>query len=133
MDGSVFHTRWTHQMLSILRIVAAFLFMEHGGQKLFNFPPSPHPMPHLPPLMLVAGALEGFGGLLLLIGLFTRPVAFVLAGEMVTAYFMEHAPRGSWPILNMGELAVLYCFVFLYMAVAGGGAWSIDRLWRRTA
>jgi putative oxidoreductase len=133
MDGSVFHPRWTPQMLSILRIVAAFLFMEHGGQKLFNFPPSPHPMPHLLPLMLVAGVLEGFGGLLLLIGLFTRPVAFLLAGEMVTAYFMQHAPRGFWPILNMGELAVLYCFVFLYLAVAGGGAWSIDRLWRRTA
>ena len=90
-------------------------------------------MPHLPPLMLVAGVLEYFGGLLLLIGLFTRPVAFLLASEMVTAYFMEHAPRGSWPILNMGELAVLYCVVFLYLAVAGGGTWSIDRSWRRTA
>jgi len=118
-------------MLSILRIAAAFLFMQHGGQKLFNFPPSPHPMPHLPVLMLVAGVLEFFGGLLVLIGLFTRPVAFVLAGEMAVAYFMAHAPRGLWPLLNMGELAVLDCFVFLYLAAAGGGAWSVERLWRR--
>ena len=82
---------------------------------------------------MVAGVIEFVGGLLLLVGLFTRPVAFIVAGEMAVAYFMQHAPRGLWPILNMGELAVLYCFVFLYLAVAGGGAWSIDRLRRRTA
>jgi len=131
MDRRAFHALWTPRMLSILRIAAAFLFMQHGGQKLFNFPPSPHPMPHLPVLMLVAGVLEFFGGLLVLIGLFTRPVAFVLAGEMAVAYFMAHAPRGLWPLLNMGELAVLDCFVFLYLAAAGGGAWSVERLWRR--
>jgi putative oxidoreductase len=118
-------------MLSVLRMVAAFTFMAHGAQKLFNFPPAPHPMPHLPPLMLVAGVLECFGGLLLLLGLFTRPVAFVLAGEMATAYFMAHAPHGFWPMLNKGELAVLYCFVFLYIAVVGGGRWSVEQLWRR--
>src|SRR5216683_912355 len=100
-------------------------------RKLFNYPPSPHPMSDLPPLMLVAGILECFGGLLLLLGLFTRPIAFVLAGEMATAYFTAHAPRGFWPILNKGELAVLYCFVFLYFAVVGGGAWSVEQLWRR--
>ena len=131
MDRRAFHALWTPRMLSILRIAAAFLFMQHGGQKLFNFPPSPHPMPHLPVLMLVAGVLEFFGGLLVLIGLFTKPVAFVLAGEMAVAYFMAHAPRGLWPLLNMGELAVLDCFVFLYLAAAGGGAWSVERLWRR--
>jgi putative oxidoreductase len=118
-------------MLSILRIIIAFLFMEHGGQKLFHFPPPAHPMAHLPPLMLTAGVLEVFGGLLLLLGLFTRPVAFLLAGEMAVAYFMGHAPHGFWPISNMGELAVIYCFVFLYLAAAGGGSWSMDRMWRR--
>jgi putative oxidoreductase len=122
----------TASMLSVLRIVAAFLFMEHGGQKLFNFPPSAHPMAHLPPLMLVAGVLEFFGGLLLLLGVFTRPVAFILAGEMAVAYFMAHAPHGFWPIRNMGELPVLYCFVFLYLAVAGGGPWGLERLWQRS-
>lgn len=119
-------------ILSILRIVAAFLFMEHGGQKLFNFPPAAHPMSHLPPIMLTAGVLEFFGGLLLLLGVFTRPVAFILAGEMAVAYFMAHAPHGFWPVRNMGELTVLYCFVFLYLAAAGGGPWSLERLWQRS-
>lgn len=118
-------------ILSILRIVAALLFIEHGGQKLFNFPPSAHPMSHLPPLPLVAGILELFGGLFILLGLFTRPVAFILSGEMAVAYFMAHAPQGFWPINNRGELTVLYCFVFLYFAAAGGGPWSLDRLWQR--
>ena len=116
-------------MLSIMRIVVAFLFMEHGGVKLFNIPPIPHPVPHLPPLMLVAGVLEFFGGLLVLIGAFTRPVSFILSGEMAVAYFMANAPRGFWPVLNDGETGVLYCFVFLYLAAAGGGAWSVDRMW----
>jgi putative oxidoreductase len=119
-------------LLSILRIVAAFLFMEHGGQKLFNFPPSAHPMSHLPPLMLTAGVLEFFGGLLLLLGVFTRPVAFILAGEMAVGYFIAHAPHDFWPLRNMGELAVIYCFVFLYLAAAGGGPWSLERLWQRS-
>jgi putative oxidoreductase len=131
MNGSAFQTGWADRVLSVVRIVAAFMLMQHGGQKLFDFPPSSHPMPHpLPPLMLVAGILEFFGGLLLLIGLFTRPVAFILAGEMATAFFMMHAPRGLWTVNNLGEPAVLNCFIFLYLAVAGGGAWSGDRLWR---
>lgn len=131
MDRIAFDSRWVPRMLSIMRIVVAFLFMEHGGEKLFNFPPSPHPMPHVPPLMLVAGVLEFFGGFLVLIGLFTRPVTFVLAGEMAVAYFGGHALHGFWPMLNRGELAVLYCFVFLYLATAGGGTWSVEQLWRR--
>src|SRR5437868_2291335 len=120
MKQSAWNSGAAPWMLSILRVVTAFLFMAHGGQKLFNFPPSAHPMAHLPPLMLTAGILEFFGGLLLLLGVFTRPVAFILAGEMAVAYFMGHAPRGFWPIRNMGELAVINCFVFLYLAAAGG-------------
>lgn len=122
---------WTPRLLSVLRIVAAFLFMQHGGQKLFDFPASGQPgSGSLPPLMLVAGVLEFFGGLLLLLGIFTRQVAFILSGQMAVAYFMSHAPQGFWPILNRGELAALYSFVFLYIATAGGGAWSLDNLWR---
>jgi putative oxidoreductase len=85
----------------------------------------------LPPLSLTAGILEFFGGLLLLVGLFTRPVAFILSGMMAVAYFMAHAPDGFWPLLNRGELAALYCFVFLYLSAAGGGPWSLDALRRR--
>jgi len=126
MDRIKFDARWVPRMLSVMRIVAGFLFMEHGGAKLFNFPPVPDPMPHLPPLMVVAGVLECFGGLLVLLGLFTRPVSFILAGEMAVAYSLVHARRGFWPMLNDGELAVLYCFVFLYLAAAGSGAWSLE-------
>src|SRR2546426_12812404 len=103
MNGSGFQTQWTPRMLSIVRIVAAFMLMQHGGQKLFGFPPPAHPMPHpLPPLMLVAGILEFFGGLLLLIGLFTRPVAFILAGEIAPTFFIVHLPRGPLTVNNMG-------------------------------
>jgi putative oxidoreductase len=131
---NIAYAQWTPRLLSVLRIVAALLFMTHGAQKLLGFPaPMPGGGGSLPPLFMVAGVLELFGGLLLLLGLFTRPVAFILAGEMAVAYFMAHATRGLWPLLNGGELAVLYCFVFLYLAVAGGGEWSVDRLWRRGA
>jgi putative oxidoreductase len=107
--------------------VAALLFMAHGTQKLFAWPVGePQPTVPLFSLMGLAGVLETFGGLLLALGLFTRPVAFVLAGEMAVAYFMAHAPRGFWPILNKGEPAVLFCFLFLYLAAAGGGPWSLD-------
>lgn len=130
-DLHSFYSTWSPRLLSILWIVTALLFMEHGGQKLFGFPPSQQggTVPLLS-LFGVAGVLELFGGLLILLGLFTRPVAFILAGEMAVAYFMAHAPQGFWPVLNRGELAVLYCFVFLYLAVAGGGLWSVDHLWR---
>ena len=114
-------------LLSLLRIVTAFIFMEHGGMKLFGFP-APMGDISLFSLMGLAGALEVFGGLLILIGLFTRPVSFLLSGEMAFAYFMAHAPNGFWPVLNHGEPAALYCFIFLYLAAAGGGAWSVDRL-----
>jgi putative oxidoreductase len=130
-DSSSFYSRWSPRFLSVLRIVTAFLFMLHGGQKLFGFPAPPPAPPALLSLIGVAGILEFFGGLLLLLGLFSRPVAFLLSGEMAVAYFMAHAPHGFWPLLNRGELAVLYCFIFLYLSVAGGGSWSIDRLWRR--
>lgn len=129
-----FYAAWSPRLLSVLRIVTAFLFMTHGAQKLFNYPPAPKPgMFPVPVLSLygIAGVLELVGGLFILLGLFTRPVAFILAGEMAVAYFMNHAPGGFWPILNAGELAVLYCFIFLYLAVAGGGPWSIDRQMRR--
>ena len=128
---SSFCREWSQSLLSILRIITAFLFMEHGAQKLFSFPAPPQAMHSLFSLIGVAGILEFFGGLLLLIGLFSRPVAFLLSGQMAVAYFMAHAPHGFWPVLNRGEPAVLYCFIFLYLAVAGGGSWSIDRLRRR--
>jgi putative oxidoreductase len=118
--------------LLLLRVVAGAMLMQHGGQKLFGFPPSAgHPFTGAPALfsqMWVAGVLEAFGGLLLLLGLLTRIVGFLLAGELAVAYFTAHAPRGLFPILNMGELAVLYCFVFLFFTAAGGGRYSLDRL-----
>jgi putative oxidoreductase len=119
---------WAPQLLSVLRIITAFLFMQHGGEKLFSFP-APFQF-HLQAFSLIwfAGVLEVFGGGLVLLGLFTRPVAFLLSGEMAIAYFMMHAPHGFWPLLNHGEAAVFYCFTFLYLASAGGGAWSLDRL-----
>lgn len=123
-----FMEAWRPRILSVMRIVAAFLFMQHGGQKLLGFPaPQRYPF-DLFSLSGVAGVLELFGGLMLLIGLATRPVAFLLCGLMAFAYFIAHAPQGFWPILNGGELAALYCFVFLYLFVAGGGEWSIDYL-----
>lgn len=129
--GSVVAT-WAPRLLSVLRIVTGFLFMLHGAQKLFGFPaPMPGGGPTLMSLIGVGGILEFFGGLMILLGLFTRPVAFILSGLMAVAYFMAHAPAGFWPLLNRGELAVLYCFIFLYLAAAGGGPWSVDRLWRR--
>jgi len=127
-DSNVFLSQWTPRVLSVLRIVVAFLFMTHGAQKLLGFPaPFPREVA-LFSLIGLAGVLELGGGLLVLVGLFTRPVAFVLCGEMAFAYFMAHAPRGFWPLLNHGELAAMYCFVFLYLAVAGGGSWGLDRL-----
>ena len=119
-------TVWAPRMLSVLRIVAALLFMEHGTQKLLGFPPSSNPGPALLSLSGIAGVLELFGGALLAAGLFTRPVAFILSGEMAFAYCIAHAPRSFFPILNGGDAAILYCFVFLYLAFAGGGPWSMD-------
>jgi len=123
---------WGPRLLSILRIVAALLFIEHGTQKLFGFPPpATTGMPAAFSLIWYAAVLEFAGGLLLLAGLFTRPVAFLLSGEMAFAYWMAHAPRAAFPALNGGDAAILYCFVFLYFTAAGGGAWSLDRTIQR--
>ncbi|HEX5183728.1 MAG TPA: DoxX family protein [Allosphingosinicella sp.] len=125
--------RWTGPLLSLLRLVAGLTFLEHGAQKLLGFPPAPPSMP--PPaafsLLWCAGLLELAGGLLLFLGLLTRPAAFILAGEMAVAYWSVHAPRSFFPSLNGGDAAILYCFVFLYLSAAGGGPWSLDSLRRR--
>lgn len=123
---------WAGYLLSLLRIVAALLFIAHGTQKLFAWPAGSEPREpaQLLSLMGLAGVLETFGGALLLVGWFTRPIAFLLAGEMAVAYLKSHAPQGLWPILNRGELAALYCFLFLYLSVVGGGPWSIDAVRR---
>jgi putative oxidoreductase len=116
-------------LLSTVRIVVALLFIEHGSMKLLGFPPSSQPV-HLVLFSLhgLSGVLELLGGLVLLPGLFTRPVAFILSGEMAAAYFIAHASKSFFPALNMGELAVVYSFVFLYFAAAGGGPWSVDHM-----
>src|SRR5579884_2678194 len=115
---------WASRMLSVLRIVAGALFIEHGTQKLFGFPAGPRgPMPlHLISQTGLAGVLETFGGLAILLGLFTRPVAFVLAGEMAVAYFQMHFPRSFFPVINGGDTPILFCFFYLYLVFAGGGA-----------
>jgi putative oxidoreductase len=117
-------------MLSILRIVVALLFLEHGLSRLFGFP-SPLPTPALFSLYWFAGAIELVGGALLALGLFTRTAAFIMSGQMAFAYFLSHAPASFFPILNRGDGAILFCFVFLYIAFAGAGPWSLDALWRR--
>jgi putative oxidoreductase len=118
--------RWTPQALSVLRIMTGLLFLEHGTQKLLGFPPSEHTFPSLFSLMGLQGVLELVGGFLIVIGLLTRPVAFILAGDMAVAYFMAHAPQGFFPTQNGGQLAILFCFVFLYLVFAGAGDWSVD-------
>lgn len=116
-------------LLSILRVFAAGSFFTHGTMKLFNWP-APFEFP-LNPMLYTAGILEVSGGLLLALGLFTRPVAFVLSGSMAFAYFIVHAPNGFFPVLNHGEAAMLYCFIFLYFFAAGPGVWSLDALQAR--
>lgn len=117
------------QILGLQRIIVGLLFLEHGTSKLLGFPESPAPMPSpLPPMLLASAVLELVGGALLTVGLFTRITAFVVCGEMAVAYFTAHAPRGFFPLVNMGEPAILYCFIFLYWAAAGPGAWSLDSL-----
>ena len=125
-----FWTSWQPRILSVLRFMAGFLFFWHGTQKLFGFPPSPGGG-GVSTIILIAGALEFLGGLLLMAGLFTRWTAFVLSGLMAVAYFMAHGLNAFLPIVNKGELAVLYCFVFLYMFFAGGGSIGIDALLKK--
>ena len=117
---------WAPRMLSVLRFVTGLLFLEHGTGKLLDFPPSDHAAPALFSLIGIQGALELVGGFLILIGFLTRPVAFLLAGDMAVAYFMAHAPKSFFPTINGGQLAILFCFVFLYLVFAGGGEWSAD-------
>lgn len=118
---------WTPRVLSLLRVIAALLFMEHGLMKLLQFPgPQPGTPDPLPPMLLAAAWLEVVGGGLLVLGLFTRPVAFVLSGQMAVAYFLAHGSKGFWPALNGGEAAILFCFIFLYLVFAGPGEWSLD-------
>ncbi len=123
--------RWSPSALAVLRIVAALIFLEHGTQKLLGFPPGTRPQPELFSLLGIAGVLEIVGGLLILLGLFTRPAAFVMSGFMAAAYFIGHAPRDFFPVNNGGDAAILYCFIFLYLMVAGPGAWSVDEARRR--
>jgi putative oxidoreductase len=113
-------------LLSVLRIMTALLFLQHATMKLFAFPPSQMPSPGLFSFFGALGVLELVGSLLLIVGFYTRLAAFVLSGEMAVAYFMAHAPHSFFPIVNMGESAVLFCFVFLYIAAAGPGAWALD-------
>ena len=119
---------WTPHLQSVLRIVAGLLLIEHGSGKLLNFPALPGIADMLgPTLLYVTGTIELVGGALIIVGFLTRPAAFVLSGFMAVAYFMVHFPMGFFPVLNHGELAILYCFVFLYLAAAGPGPWAIDK------
>lgn len=131
-DLNTFYSAWTPRLLGVLRIITGFLFTAHGSQKLLNYPVSEHGGVALASFMGFAGALELVGGALILVGLFTRPAAFILSGTMAVAYFTAHAPGGFLPIVNKGELAVIYSFLFLFMSVSGGGAFSLDGLIRNT-
>jgi putative oxidoreductase len=129
VEPLAWHERWAPTMLSLLRVAAGLLFLTHGTQKLFGYPaPSEFGIVPLFGLMGFAGILELVGGILLTVGLFTRSVAFILSGMMAVAYFMVHAPMGFYPILNNGELAVLFCFNFLLLSVVGAGKWSVDHV-----
>jgi len=133
MTKESFFSKISPYLLSILRIIVGFLFIQHGMQKLFGFPVDPTTDVRVAffSQMGLAGCLEFFGGFLIIIGLFTRITAFILSGEMAFAYFMVHYPQGFWTVLNKGELAVLYCFFFLYLSVVGGGPLSVDHFRRK--
>lgn len=128
-DTSIALQGWSPKILSVLRIVAALLFLQHGCAKLFHVPYQPM-FAHLPLMTLLGlqGFIEVIGGILLTIGLFSRPVAFILSGDMAVAFFIAHFPRNWLPILNGGDLAVLFCFTFLYLFAAGPGPWSLDAM-----
>jgi len=125
---------WTPYLLSVLRIIGAFLFIQFGTAKLYGLPAAIMPGGGTAPfgsLAWWAGVFETYGGSLLLVGLYTRPVAFLLSGEMAIAYFKGHAPQGFWPVLNQGHPAVMFCFLFLYLSAAGAGPWSLDAIRNR--
>ncbi|WP_260683029.1 DoxX family protein [Rhizobium laguerreae] len=117
---------WAPRALSVLRFIAGLVFFPHGTQKLLNFPPREGGSVELFSFMGFAGTLEVVGGALIMLGLFTRPTAFILSGMMAVAYFMSHFPRNFYPTLNGGDAAILFCFLFLYISVAGGGSWAYD-------
>lgn len=125
-------TSFRPHFLSALRVATGLLFLQHGTTKLLSFPLTPM-SGGTDGMTLTTGALELVGGALIVLGLFTRPVAFILSGMMAVAYFMAHAPQGFYPLLNGGELAALYCFAFLYLSAAGGGPWSLDAIIRKKA
>lgn len=123
---------WAPRVLSLLRVITALLFMQHGLMKLWDFPGPQEGAPDpLPPILMAAAWMEVVGGGLIALGLFTRIAAFVCSGQMAVAYFMAHATQGFWPALNHGELAIMYCFVFFYLVFAGPGIWSLDALVRK--
>jgi putative oxidoreductase len=126
---------WAPRMLSILRIMVGLLYLEHGLNKLFNFPATANHAPYQLVSLVpgLAGLLELIGGALLALGLFTRPVAFILSGEMAFAYFMVNAKRNFFPLVNGGDAVILYCFIFLYFFIVGAGVWSLDQLWATRA
>jgi putative oxidoreductase len=129
IDDHTLSNVWAPRLLAALRIMSALLFLEHALVKLFGFPAGAAPGPQ--PLLSffgIAGLIEVAGGVLLLIGLFTRPVAFLMAGEMAVGYFMVHAPQSFFPAINGGDAAILFCFIFLYLSAAGPGAWSVDAM-----
>jgi putative oxidoreductase len=130
-----FLDKFSGPLLSILRIVSALLFMEHGTSKLLGFPPTEMfaQPPETGSLIWIAGVLEMVGGALLALGLFTRPVAFVLSGQMAVAYWTAHASQSFYPVQNQGDAAILFCFVFLYIAATGGGPWALDRVLAKKA
>lgn len=130
--GFAWLSRWQPQLLAILRIVTALLFLEHATMKFLQFP-APLMAGPLPPMLIAAGVIELVTSILVLLGLFTRLAAFVAAGEMAVAIFMIHLPKSFWPTLNGGEPATLFAFIFLYLAAAGPGAWSLDGLRTRNA
>lgn len=122
-----FLSSWSPRVLSVLRFIAGFLMIWHGSQKLFGYPIA-LPAGAEGPLIVIAGIIEFFGGLLILVGLLTRPAAFLISGLMAAAYFLAHASSGFLPLVNQGELAAIYSFLYLYFAFAGGGVWSLDAL-----
>ena len=126
-------TAWAPRVLSLLRIMSGLLYLEHGTQKMLNFPipgPGAEGGP-LPPMVMASGILELVLGVLIALGLFTRPAAFIASGHMAAAYFIAHAAQGPWPAGNGGDAAILYCFVFLYLVFAGAGPWSLDAIVRK--
>jgi putative oxidoreductase len=129
IDDRTLSNVWAPRLLAALRIVSALLFLEHGLVKVFGFPAGAEPgQQALLSFFGIAGLIEAVGGVLVLIGLFTRPVAFLMAGEMAVGYFMVHAPVNFYPAVNGGDAAILFCFVFLYLSAAGPGAWSVDEM-----